>query len=341
MLSFDQIIKDIKAQKLSPVYFLHGDEPYYIDQISDNIENNVLSEGEKAFNQVICYGKDVDNKTIVDEARQFPMMSKYRVIIIREAQEFKTLTELSSYIENPSTSTILVICYKHRKLDKRTSFSKLLDKKATVFESARLKENQIADWISKYVHQKGYKVKEEASLLMAEYLGVDLSKITNEVDKLCLNLIDTKEIGIQDIRDSIGISKDYDIFEFQKVLGVKNFEKASLMLNYYVQHQSSTHIIPIISGVYGYFNKVLIAKQYAASSDAELAKLIGGNAFFMKEYRLAASKYSIKHLHLIFVALKEADKRSKGVGTRSTNADAILADLLLAFVYDVELQVNT
>lgn len=341
MGTFDQIIKDIRAMKLSPVYFLHGEEPYYIDQISECIENTVLSESEKAFNQVICYGKDVDQKSIIDEARQFPMMANHRLIIIREAQDMKTLPDLVGYLENPSTSTVLVLCYKHKKLDKRTTFAKLLDKKATVFESARLKENQVADWVSKYVSQKGYKVKDDTAALLAEYLGADLSKITNEVDKLCLNLVDTKEITIQDVRESIGISKDYDIFEFQKVLGLKNFEKASLMLNYYVQHQSSTHVIPIISGVFGYFNKVLIAKQYASMSDAELAKIVGGSPFFMKEYRAAASQYSFKHLHQIFRALKEADKRSKGVGTRNVDADAILKDLLVAFVYDVELQLNT
>ncbi len=155
MGTFDQIIKDIRAMKLSPVYFLHGEEPYYIDQISECIENTVLSESEKAFNQVICYGKDVDQKSIIDEARQFPMMANHRLIIIREAQDMKTLPDLVGYLENPSTSTVLVLCYKHKKLDKRTTFAKLLDKKATVFESARLKENQVADWVSKYVSQKG------------------------------------------------------------------------------------------------------------------------------------------------------------------------------------------
>jgi DNA polymerase III subunit delta len=329
-MTFDQIIKDIKASKYSPIYFLHGEEPYYIDKISDLIENKVLNEGEKSFNQVVIYGKDADFKVVVDEARQFPMMSSYRVIIIKEAQDMKTLTELTSYLEKPSNSSILVFCYKYKKLDKRTKFAKLLDDKATVFESKKLYDNQVAAWVKDYIHQLGYKADAGVPDILAEYLGADLSKISNELDKLILNVPNTKPISVADVKDQIGISKEFDVFELNKVLGEKNFTKAAMIIRYFAQNPSANPAIVTVSSLFGYFTKVYTAKYHTSLSDAELAKLTGVSPFFLKEYRIAAKNYTIPHLFKIFQVLKVSDQHCKGVGIRRGDDGAILKDILIA-----------
>ncbi|HLO53604.1 MAG TPA: DNA polymerase III subunit delta [Saprospiraceae bacterium] len=330
-MTHEDIIKDIKQGKFHPVYFLHGDEPYFIDVVSDYIEKNVLTEGEKAFNQVVVYGKDTEFKTIIDEARQFPMMSSYRVIILKEAQDMKTLQDLASYVEKPSNQSILVICHKYKKVDKRTKFAKLLDSKAVVFESKKLYQDKIAPWITSYIRNLGHTIQPAAADLLSEYLGSDLSKITNEVDKLVLNVKKGESITIEDVKDQIGVSKDFDVFELQKALGEKNFAKSSLIVRYFSENASANHPVVIVGSLYSYFNKVFITAMNAKESDQNLAKLLGlGTAFFVKDYKVAANNYPPSQLKKVFQALKKADLNSKGVGVRRGENSAIYKDILIA-----------
>ncbi len=329
-MTYENIIKDIKTGKVHPVYFLHGEEPYYIDRIADYIEDNVLTEGEKAFNQVVIYGKDADFRTVVDEARQFPMMSTYRVVLIKEAQDMKSLLELVSYLEKPSSTSILVLCFKYKKLDKRTRFSKLLDEKAVVFESKKIYDNQVAGWARDYLKDLGYTFENGVTELLAEYLGADLNKVSNELDKLAINISKNRTVTLQDVREQIGISKDFDVFEFQKLLGEKNFVKAFRIVNYFSQNPNANPAVMIISSVFGYFNKVMITKYHSSLGDQELAKLAGVSPFFLKEYRAAAKNYTFEHLIAIFKALKTCDKSSKGIGNRGADDGTILKDLLIS-----------
>lgn len=329
-MTHEDIIKEIKKGKLHPVYFLHGDEPYFIDIVSDYIEKNVLTEGEKAFNQVVVYGKDTEFKTIIDEARQFPMMSSKRVIILKEAQDMKTLQELVSYIEKPSPQSILVICHKYKKVDKRTKFAKTLDANAVVFESKKLYQDKIAPWISSYIHNAGQSIQPSAADLLSEYLGSDLSKISNEVDKLILNIKKGESITVEDVRDQIGVSKDFDVFELQKTLGEKNFGKASLIIKYFSENASANNPVMVVGSLYGYFNKVFITAMNAKESDLNLAKLLGlGTVFFVKDYKIAAKNYPVSQLKRIFKTLKTADLNSKGVGVRRGEPSAIYKDILI------------
>jgi DNA polymerase-3 subunit delta len=329
-MSFDQVIKELKSKKYQPIYFLHGDEPYFMDQICDYIEGHVLNEGEKAFNQIILYGKDIDSRIVIDEARQFPMMSNLRVIIIKEAQDMKSLTDLLPYLEKPSATSMLVICYKYKKLDKRTKFAKILDEKALVFESKKLYDNQVADWAKRYILEKGYAIDQPACELMSEYIGADLSKLTNEIDKLLLNIPAGRPITVDDIREQIGISKDFDVFEFQKVLAEKNFVKAALIAKYFTQNPSANPSVVVVGSLFNYFNKIYITKFHASVSDQELSKLMGVNPFFMKEYKKAAGNYSISQLNHIMKTLKKADLNSKGVGSRSSDENTIYKDIIIA-----------
>lgn len=328
-MTFDQIIKDIKGKKYDPVYFLTGEESYYIDQISDLIEDTVLDEGEKAFNQLIVYGKDTEFKSVVDDARQFPMMSSFRVVIVKEAQEMKDIQGLEKYVTNPSLSTILVICYKYKKLDKRTSLAKALTSNAVYFESKKIYDNQLASWIISYAGNKGFKITPDAAGLMAEYIGAELSKLSNELEKLFINLAAQKKITIEDVREQIGISKNFDVFELQTALGLRNFNKAAMIVRYFGQNMNANSPVMIIASLFSYFNKVYTARIHHKISDNDLAKAIGAHPFFVKEYRQAAQNYSLDHLYEIIQALKRADMYSKGIGSRRSNDDTIYKDILI------------
>jgi DNA polymerase-3 subunit delta len=328
-MTFSEIQNDLKAGKFAPVYFLHGEEPYYIDLLADYMENHVLTEAEKAFNQVVIYGKEAEIKSIIDEACQYPMMASRRVIIIKEAQDMKNIAGLQPYIEKPVSTTLLVLCYKYNKIDKRTKFSKILDEKAVVFESKKVYENQVASWIKEYLKSSKYTAENGVADLLAEYLGTDLSKISNELSKLMLNVSNNQQISVADVKEQIGISKEFDVFELQRMLGEKNFVKCNLIIRYFSQNQSANPAPMIISSLFGYFNKVMISRYHVGKNDQELGRILGVNPYFVKEYRTAAKNYPIPHLSKIFNSLKMADKFSKGVGSRRSDVDAIYKDILI------------
>jgi DNA polymerase III subunit delta len=332
-MTFESLMKDLNAGKYHPIYYLFGEEPYFIDQVSDFIEKNALMEAEKSFNQVILYGKETEFKTIVDEARQFPMMASRRVIIVKEAQEMKTLPELISYIEKPSPSSILVLCHKYKKLDKRTKIAKILDEKAVVFESKKMYDNQVAPWIREFLKSKGLNTETGVPDIIAEYLGADLSKISNELNKMLLNFTSHKTITLIDVKEQIGISKDFDVFELQRVLGEKNFVKAAMIINYFKENPTANPAVMVISSLFTYFNKVMIAKSHASLSDQDLSRQTGVNPFFLKEYRNAAKNYSMSQLIKIFRVLKTADKNSKGIESRRSDDGAIFKDILIGCMF--------
>ena len=195
-MSFEDILRDIRAKRFHPVYFLHGEEPFFIDRIAEAIEDHALQEAERGFNQTILYGKDTESMPLLDTLRRYPMMAERQVVVLREAQDMKGIADLAPYLEKPMTSTLFVLCYKHKKLDMRTKFGKALMEKALVFESKKLYDNQVADWIAGYCKSKKLGIEHTASALMAEYLGTDLSKIANEVDKLALNLFCNISVNI-------------------------------------------------------------------------------------------------------------------------------------------------
>ena len=266
-MTYESIIKDLKNKVYHPVYFLCGEEPYYIDTISDYIEKNILSESEKEFNQSVLYGKDIDASTIVSYAKRFPMMSNHQVIIIKEAQEVRNLvakekddntkSEFLAYLENPLPATILVLCYKYKEVDKRTKLSNILAQKAVLFDSKKIYDNKIPEWVNNYLLSKSYRINPRAAQLLTEYIGNDLSRIANELDKLMMNVLQKEEITIKHIEEYIGISKDFNIFELQAALGKKNILKANQIVNYFASNPKNNPIVVAIGSLYSYFSKVL------------------------------------------------------------------------------------
>jgi DNA polymerase-3 subunit delta len=333
-VKYDEIISDLKKKIYRPIYFLMGEESYYIDLISDYISKNVLPEAEKTFNQIVLYGKDTDVATIMNASRKFPMMSNYQVVIVREAQNLKNIDELAGYVEKPLKSTILVINYKYGTLDKRKKLTKLLAEHAVLFDSAKLYENQIPEWINKYLKDKNFEIEPSASAMLTEFLGTDLSKISNELDKLAIVVPSgTKKITPQHVEHNIGISKDYNNFELTKALGVKNTLKAYRIADYFAKNPKTNPFVVTVTALYGFFSKILLYHYLPDKSKFTAASALGVNPYFIAEYQEAAKKYPINKLAYIISCLREYDLKSKGIGNVSATDGELLKELIYKILH--------
>lgn len=332
-MTFEQIITDLKNRIYRPIYLLSGEEPYYIDEISDYIEENVLDETEKEFNQTVMYGKDVDIPTIINNAKRFPMMANYQVIIVKEAQELDKIEELAPYLDNMQPSTLLVLCYKYKKVDGRTAFKKNLEKKGVFFESKKLYDNQLPDWINQYLKQKNYQITPNATKLLADFLGNDLQKIVNEVNKLIINVAAQTTITPEIIEENIGISKDFNIFELQKALSNKDILKANQIINYFAANPKENPLVKVIIVLYPYFNKVLTYQQLNDKTPKNAASVLGLNPYFMKDYEEAAKRYNFDKLCQIISLLREYDLKSKGVDNVSTSDGDLMKELIYKILH--------
>jgi len=321
-MTANDIIKDFKNRKFKPLYLLHGDEPYFIDTVSDYAENHLLSDAEKGFNQTVLYGKDTDIMMVLNAAKRYPMMSDYQLVLVKEAQDMKWGKEdddkkgmdpLLSYLENPLTSTVLIFCYKYGKFDKRKKTYKAIDKTGVIFESAGLYDNKIPGWIEEYAGEKGYKMDQQATAMLSEYLGNDLSKIANELDKLMLNVNAGQSITVQLVQDNIGISREYNVFELQAALSKKDPFKVNQIINYFEANPKSNPIVLILGNLNNFFSKVLLYHYTKDRSPQSLARELGVNPYFVKDYELAARSYNYGKTMQIISLLREYDLKSKGV----------------------------
>ncbi len=332
-LTAQSILGNLSNKQYSPIYLLHGEEPYYIDLITDYIEKNILEDAEKAFNQAVLYGKDVDFKQVVDEARQFPMMASYRVIIIKEAQDMKTINKLEKYAENPSPQSIVVLAYKHKKIDGRTKLARNVSHKGILFESKKIYDNQLPGWITDTCKTRKVDIDYEASAMLAEYLGTNLSKVSNEIDKLLLN-VKSNKITLADVQEQVGISKEFNVFEFQKALGTRDREKAFRIIEYFADNEKSNPLPLVLGNLYNYYSKLYITVQNLSATDQQVQKLIGlPSPYFVREYKTAAKNMGLQRIRSAFLALQKADLQSKGVGARSKKSKAILTELGLELLY--------
>ena len=334
MSDVTKIVSDIKNRNFKPVYFLMGEESYYIDKISEYIENNVLTEEEKGFNQMVLYGRDVTIGDIIDNAKRFPMMSDYQVIIIKEAQDLiKTIENLSEYVENSSPTTILVLCYKYKTLDKRKKLYKTIQKNGVVFESKKLYNNQVVDWLKKILAKKDLKIEPKAAIMLVEFLGVDLSKISNEITKLAVVLPKGATITPDLIEENIGISKDFNNFELRKAIGSRDVVKTNRIINYFGQNQKANHIVVTISSLNSFFTQILIYHSLKDKSSNSVARALGVNPYFVSDYKTAAQNYPMRKVSKIIGFIREADLKSKGVGANALPAGEILKELIFKIIH--------
>lgn len=325
-----KIVNEIKQGTIKPVYFFMGEEPYYIDKLTEYIEGNILSEEEKGFNQMVLYGKDVSIEDVVSNAKRYPMMADRQVVIVKEAQELsRTIEKLESYIENPQPTTVLVFAYKYKTLDKRKKITKLLEKHGVVYESKKLYENQVGDWIKRVLSGKKYAIEPKAAAMLVEFLGTDLSRINNELEKLTIILPEGSTITPAVIEENIGISKDYNVFELRKALGEKDQLKAYKIANYFAQNPKDNPLVMTTALVFGFFSQLLQYHGLKDRNPASVAKALKVNPYFVKDYDIALRNYPMKKVSAIVAALRDIDVKSKGVGANSISQADLLKEMLV------------
>ncbi len=331
--TFKNILGDLKKKIYHPVYLLAGEEPYFIDLISDTIEETILTPEEKEFNLAVLYGRDLDIPTVLDYAKRYPMMSNYQVVIIKEAQSLQGIDKISAYIDNPVPSTLLVLCYKG-KIDKRKSLYKSIQKKGIYLDSKKISINKTPEWINEYMQSLGYTITHKATMLITEFVGNDISKISNEVSKLTINIPPGTQITDQHVENNIGISKEYNIFELNNALAEKDIYKANKIAFQLASSKEGNPIFPAIPILFSFFTKVMIYQENASKSDPkELASIVGCQPFLLNQYKNTARLYSRDKLIRVIGYLREYDLRSKGVNDTGTDGGELLKELIFKILH--------
>lgn len=332
MKDLEIILKNIKNKEFSPIYFFHGEEPYYIDLAVKELENHILTEEEKAFNQTLIYGKDTNYAEILSLAKQYPMMGDHQVIIVKEAQDLKFNEEeqdiFLKYIENPVPSTVLVFAHKHKKIDSRKKFAKVLDKSNMLYYSEPVKDYQLAKWIQDECQKQGIKTAPNIAPLLAEYIGNDLSRIANELEKIKLILNEGEVLDEKLIDKHIGISKEYNVFELQKALGIKNSTVAMKITYYMSKNPKSNPLVMVIGNLYNFYSNIILYHTQKGQSRQEIASTMGVNPYFIKDYDDAARFYPLKHATRVISILREFDLKSKGLGANQTDDSELLKEMI-------------
>lgn len=347
-MEYLKILRDIEMKNYKPIYFLMGEEPYFIDIISDKIESDIIDEMAKSFCQTIVYGRDVQLDQVIGLAKSFPMMGDKQVVIVKEAQDLKefkrtgkaddddgekdtndsksSMSSLEAYIANPSPTTILVFAMKGKKLDKRLKFYKALDKVGVIFDSEKIKDYKMGEWIRNYIQQSGFTMETSVSELLAEYLGNDLSKVVNEVSKLAIILPKGTHINAQHVEDNIGISKDFNVWELQRAMGQKDILKANRIIYYFEQNQKAHPIQMVLPSLYSFFSKLAI---YISLKDkAQAASIMGVAPFALNDYKSASTRFDAKKVERIIGYLRHADRQSKGIEEGKQSVGDIYRELV-------------
>ncbi len=332
-MTYTQIMTELKSRKYRPIYFLMGDEPYFIDQITNYIAQNALPPEQRDFNQIIMYGKDISLAQVDNTARRFPMMSDRMVVIVKEAQNIKSFDNLVFYAQKPLESTVLVINYKFKTLDKRKKIYKEIEKNGLIFESKKLYENQVPDWINKYLADKKFTIEPIATRLLLDHLGANLEKIANELNKLLITMKPGSKITPIDIENNIGISKDYNIFELQNALVARDHLKTNRIVKHFSENPKENPFILTVNSLYGFFSKLFLVHGLRDKSDQSVAKALKVHPFFAKDYLNAARTFSIPKLVFIVSVLRDYDLKSKGVNNNSMPEGELLKEMVFKITH--------
>lgn len=332
--SVKKILSDLKAKKFSPVYFLQGEESYFIDVISDYIETHALNDSEKSFNQVVVYGKDATMAAILTHARRFPMMSEHQVVIVKEAQEIQDLNKelggklLLDYLKQPVPSTILVFCHKHKTLDKRKELGKSIDKLTTSITSKKISDYKLPEFLAEYVQEKKVNIEDRAIQALCEFVGNDLNRLTNEVDKLLIPLQPGQAITTEQVMSQVGVSKEYNIFELQKAILHKDFFMVAKIANYFESNPKRNPMLPVVAYLYSFFSKLLIAATTEDKSEKGLVSALKVSPYAVRDYSLGLRQFAAPQILMCIGYIKEADLKLKGVNTGSSGEAQIFKELV-------------
>ncbi len=335
-MTHQEVIKQLKSGNPKPIYFLHGEEPFYIDQIVKAATTSVLDESERDFNQTVVYAKDTPPIDVLDSATRLPMMSERTLVVVREAQEYKKASQwevFEKYFESPSPTTVLIFAHKYKKFDKRSRIYKILKKDAVLFESDGVKDYQLGKWIGDYIKTKDYQITDKATALLAEFLGNDLSRISNELEKLFLLVAPGEQINEKHIEKNIGISKDYNVFELVNAVLEKNPVKANKIVRYFGQNPKATHITIVLANLHTLFSRLFKAHFAGTDDPRKLASILKIHPYPAKELLLNKRKHPARTISKNFSLLREYDLLAKGVNNSSTPENELLKELIFKLLH--------
>lgn len=328
-MSAEKIISEWKKGSFKPVYWLEGEESYFIDRVVDYAEHKILSEAEAGFNLSVFYGRDADWAAVVNACMRYPMFAERQVVLLKEAQHMKDIDKLESYVDNPLSSTIFVVSYKEKKVDGRSKLAKLLKTKGVVLSTKKMYENQLPEWTSQMIQQHGLTISPKALSLLVDHIGNDLSRIENEIEKLAVNLGARKGITEDDIENYIGISKEFNVFELQDALGKKDLSKAIRIIRYFEANPKAAPIQLILPALYNFFSKVFMIYAMPNADEKSIAAAIGVNPFFGKDYFVAARKYDYAGVEKILLLLHHYNLRSLGVNDGGSSDAGLLKEMVV------------
>ena len=328
-MSVDSIIADFKKKKFKPIYWLEGEEPFYIEEVMNYAEHHLLNESEKSFNLSIFYGKDANWADVINACKRYPMYAEFQVVLLKEAQQMKDIDFLESYLEHPSTTTVLVVSYKDKKVDARTKFAKSLKSKGELLSTKKIYENHLPEFITSITKQNGLTITQKAILLISENIGNDLTRIKNEIEKIAINLKDSKNITDDVIEKFVGVSKEYNVFELQDAIAKKNLAKAIRIIQYFEKNPKAAPIQLVIPSLYSFFSKVLLIYGTNMNDEKSIASAIGINPYFVKDYIAAAKNYKYEDVEKILLLLHQYNLKSIGIDSNNINDTELLKELVV------------
>lgn len=325
----EKIIAEWKRQNFKPVYWLEGDEEYFIDKAVDFAEHHILNENESSFNLSVFYGKDANWADVINACRRYPMFAERQVVLLKEAQQMKDVEKLISYIENPLSSTVFVISYKEKKLDARKRFAKIVKEKGELISTKKMYDSKLPEWTQEMLQSKGLTINQKGLILLVEHIGNDLTRIVNEVDKLSVNLGTRKNISEEDIEEYIGVSKEYNVFELQTALAAKDLARSIQIIQYFEANPKAGPIQLILPSLYSFFSKVFMIFSAGTNDEKAIAASIGVNPFFMKDYILAARLYKYPGVEKVLLLLHTYNLKSIGVGSINTGDASLMKEMVV------------
>jgi DNA polymerase III subunit delta len=331
-MNLEKILSELKNRKFKPVYWLEGEEEFFIDQVIQYAEHHILKEGEAGFNLNILYGKDTNWTELMNTCRKYPMFSDLQVVILKEAQSMKDIEKMEAYVDKPLTSTILFVAYKNKKIDGRTKLAKLLKEKAVLLTTKKIYENELPEWISNLVVSKGYTITNKALFLLQDHIGNDLSRLNNEINKLVLNLSDRKNITDDDIEKYVGVSKEFNVFELQQAIATKDLYKAIRIIQYFESNPKAAPIQMVFPSLYNFFSKVLMIYQLSSRDDKSTATAIGVHPFFVKDYLKAATRFSNTEVENIILLLHQYNLKGVGINNAGSTDAMLMKEMIVKMI---------
>jgi DNA polymerase III subunit delta len=331
-LTVDKILADWKKKQFKPVYWLEGEEEYFINKLMEYAEHGILTDSEKEFNLTVFYGKDADWATVMNACCRYPMFSDKQIVLLKEAQQMREIDKLEPYIQKPLSSTVFIVAYKEKKLDGRSKLAKLLKEKAVLFTTKKLYDNQLPEWTEELIGEKGYSINPKALALLIDHVGNDLSRLDNEIEKMLVNLGKRKNITEDDIELYVGVSKEYNVFELQEALARKDVAKALRIVQYFEGNPKAGPIQLILPSLHNFFSKTYMLFGQSGVDEKTLAATLGVNPYFLKDYVLSAKNYSYSGVEQALLLLHQYNLRSIGVNSAPTEDASLLKEMIIKMV---------